>query len=276
MGDIFAFDVARLAVKAILTSAAAYPKPGLATPLDGGTQGTGPEGTGPMDFQTMIGGALALLPCFLNCASIGFEMAGMGPEDVLGHLRAAGRQGEREAARATGRPGAFRGVLFFLGLLCAGVGRLLAHGRDLNPRALALSASSFVRGVAAADQGGAQEEAGRGFPVTLNAAALLRSPELECLTPRERLAHVFLSILSQNADSSLAAGGPDGLPTVQGMARDALAAGGMLTPLGREAVEEMERKFRERRLSPRGGFTVLSAAVFLLEAQGLSAGPVGV
>lgn len=285
MNNLHVFNIARLAVRSLLTEAAVYPKPGLVTPLDNGSHAD-------MNFQSFIDSAMALLPCFINCASIGMETLELGPEDVFGLLRVTGRQGEWEMVRATGGVNTHKGAVFLLGLLCAAAGRLAAQRRDLTPRALALAASSFVRGIVERELGGLDPErcrtagerafvryglegprgeAERGFPMTLRAAELLRGLEREqggALPLRERAAHVLIFILSENADCNLVSrGGLDAMLSVQAEARKTLLAGGMLTSSGRAGIAEMERSLVGRNLSPGGSADILAAALFLVDAR---------
>ena len=147
MSNLHVFNIARLAVRSLLTEAAVYPKPGLVTPLDNGSHAD-------MNFQSYIDSSMALLPCFINCASIGLETLELGSEDIFGLLRVTGRQGEWEMLQATGGVNTHKDAIFLLGLLCAAAGRLTAQGRDLTPRALGLTASSFVRGIVERELGG--------------------------------------------------------------------------------------------------------------------------
>lgn len=279
MNSLYVFNIARLAVGSLLKEAAVYPKPGLVTPLDNGSHAD-------MDFQNFIDSAMALLPCFLNCASIGLETLELGAEDVLGLLRVTGRQGEWEMLRATGGVNTHKGAIFLLGLLCAAAGRLAAQERESTPRALALTASSFVRGIVGRELAdltlercrtagerafvlygleGVRGEAERGFPTALRAAGRMRELERNgTLSFRERAAHVLIHIVSENADCNLVArGGLDAMLNVQAEAKEILQAGGMLTPSGRAGIAEMERRLVSRNLSPGGSADILSAALFL-------------
>lgn len=279
MNSLYVFNIARLAVGSLLKEAAVHPKPGLVTPLDNGSHAD-------MDFQNFIDSAMALLPCFLNCASIGLETLELGAEDVLGLLRVTGRQGEWEMLRATGGVNTHKGAIFLLGLLCAAAGRLAAQERESTPRALALTASSFVRGIVGRELAdltlercrtagerafvlygleGVRGEAERGFPTALRAAGRMRELERHgTLSFRERAAHVLIHIVSENADCNLVArGGLDAMLNVQAEAKEILQAGGMLTPSGRAGIAEMERRLVSRNLSPGGSADILSAALFL-------------
>lgn len=279
MNSLYVFNIARLAVGSLLKEAAVHPKPGLVTPLDNGSHAD-------MDFQNFIDSAMALLPCFLNCASIGLETLELGAEDVLALLRVTGRQGEWEMLRATGGVNTHKGAIFLLGLLCAAAGRLAAQERESTPRALALTASSFVRGIVGRELAdltlercrtagerafvlygleGVRGEAERGFPTALRAAGRMRELERNgTLSFRERAAHVLIHIVSENADCNLVArGGLDAMLNVQAEAKEILQAGGMLTPSGRAGIAEMERRLVSRNLSPGGSADILSAALFL-------------
>lgn len=281
MNNLLVFNIARLAVASLLKEAAVHPKPGLVTPLDTGA-------CGDLNFYAFIDSAMALLPCFINCASIGMETLELGPEDVFGLLRVTGRQGEWEGRRSTGGANIHRGAIFLLGLLGAGAGRLSAQQRERTPRALALAASSFVRGIVGRELAplnpercrtpgerafvrygleGVRGEAERGFPMTLRSAELLRELERQhgrVLSFRERAAHVLISIVSENGDCNLVQqGGRDAMLSVQAEAREVLQAGGMLTTSGRTRIAEMEKSLVERNLSPKGSANILSAALFL-------------
>ena len=178
-----------------------------------------------------------------------------------------------------------------MGLLAAAAGRLIAQRRNLTPMALGLTGASFARGISerelwplageGADEertagerayilygmDGCRGEAERGFPLTLRAAGFLQNLEDTHghLSLRERAAHVLIRIMIENADSSLAArGGIDQLLKVQEAARNTIAAGGMLSSSGHEAVAAMDQAFRQQGTSPRGSSVILSAAFFVL------------
>ena len=285
MNSIFVFDIAKLAVRSILSAASIHPKPGLATPLDNDAL----DGT---DFQRLLDGIMGLFPCFVNCAAVGYETDEMKPDDVMSMLRPVGQRGEQDVLQATRGRLALNGRVFLPGLLCAAAARLSVQKRNLTPMALALTASSFARGIVENELWGLEDgsedgetrtdgelayirygmegcrgEAERGFPLTLKAANMLRNlaDTHGHLSFRERAVHVFLNIMAECADTSLARRvGIDNLFQVQEAARNVITAGGTLLPTGNDALAEMCRDFRKRGISPRGSATVLSAAMFIL------------
>lgn len=281
---MFVFDIARIAQKSLIYEASVYPKPGLVTPLNNGSHDD-------MEYRTFIDSALALLPCYISCTSIGREMHALAPTDVLPYLREAGKQGEREMYGATNGVNTHKGAVFLLGLLCAAAGRL--HASEVFPDSIRIAetAAAFVKGIVdrelrSFEEGesgrglsectageiayilhkvdGARGEAERGYPTALSALNGLKNLESSPLSFRERLVQVLIGIMADNIDSNLISrGGLDALDEVRVAARDALAAGGMETPAGRDLISDMERFLVEKNLSPGGSADILSCALFL-------------
>lgn len=299
--------MARNAQKSLLYEAAVYPKPGLVTPLDNGSHKD-------MNHKTFIDSALSLLPCFISCASIGFETCSLPPADILPMLRAVGKQGEKEMYGATNGVNAHKGAIFLLGLLVAASARVFALRLTLAPKRIAEVAAAFVAGIVRRELtplldeetpakglsehsagelayilhriDGPRGEAERGFPTVLSALAEMKNMDYipfsfnesaataqldaaqtigpESLLFREKLAHILIYIMADNADSNLISrGGFDALTEVRNLSRDATAAGGMKTPAGRNKIADMEKTLVQKNLSPGGSADILSCALFL-------------
>ena len=276
---MFIFDIAQLAQKSLIYEASTYPKPGLVTPLSRGAHRD-------MDYRTFVDSAVALLPCYINCVSVGLELHALPPEEVLPRLREVGKLGESEMYGATNGVNTHKGAIFLIGLLCAAAGRLHSAEELLVPERVAETAASFVKGIVERELrtlrhgltdctsgelayilhrvDGARGEAQRGFPSALAALNDLKSFADSPLPFREQLAHVLIAIMADNADSNLIArGGVEAMEEVRERAKAVLAAGGMLTPKGREGIEEMEKILVEKNFSPGGSADILSCAVFL-------------
>ena len=138
-------DIGRLALTATLLEAAAAPKPGLVDPFSRGAHAD-------MDYSTFLSSAAALSPWFTDSARIGAEHSGE-LTDLLPPLREAGKAAERNMFAATGGVNTHKGLVFSLGLLCAGTGRLAAAGATLSPEACASCAAAIVRGITLRDLG---------------------------------------------------------------------------------------------------------------------------
>lgn len=285
MNEIYIFNAAKLAVKSMIFIASVYPKPGLITPLDNSAL----DGA---DYSCYINGAMSLFQCLVNSASAGGDTEALNPEDAYTILKGSAKIGIDDALRATRGKLSLSGHVFCLGLICAAAGRLIAQKRILTHGALALTASSFVRGITERElwrledeRGtrifspgeraylsygieGCRGEAEHGFTETLKAVNMLRKFEATHghLTLRERLTHTLISIMTSNQDSCIAShGGIAELMRVQEEAKHVLDSGGMLTREGIDSVFEMDKNLRSRGTAPRGSAVILACALYILE-----------
>lgn len=285
MNEIYIFNAAKLAVKSMILTASVYPKPGLITPLDNSALDS-------TDYPCYINGAMSLFQCLVNSASAGGDTEALNPEDAYTILKGSAKIGIDDAMRATRGKLSLSGHVFCLGLICAAAGRLIAQKRILTHGALALTASSFVRGITERElwrledeRGtrifspgeraylsygieGCRGEAEHGFTETLKAVNMLRKFEATHghLTLRERLTHTLISIMTSNQDSCIAShGGIAELMRVQEEAKHVLDSGGMLTREGIDAVFDMDKNLRSRGTSPRGSAVILACALYILE-----------
>lgn len=285
MNEIYIFNAAKLAVKSMIFIASVYPKPGLITPLDNSAL----DGA---DYSCYINGAMSLFQCLVNSASAGGDTEALNPEDAYTILKGSAKIGIDDALRATRGKLSLSGHVFCLGLICAAAGRLIAQKRILTHGALALTASSFVRGITERELWRLDEERGtrifspgeraylsygiegcrgeaeHGFTETLKAVNMLRKFEATHghLTLRERLTHTLISIMTSNQDSCIAShGGIAELMRVQEEAKHVLDSGGMLTREGIDSVFEMDKNLRSRGTAPRGSAVILACALYILE-----------
>ncbi|MBQ7595015.1 MAG: triphosphoribosyl-dephospho-CoA synthase, partial [Synergistaceae bacterium] len=282
LGEIFIFNIAKLAVKAIINTASVYPKPGLITPIDNSAL----DGT---DFPCLLDGAMSLFQCFVNCASVGIETENVKPEDAFTVLQGPAKIGVNDALTATRGKLRMKGFVFSLGLLSAAAGRLIKQKRFLTPAAITLTASSFVRGITqrelwALDETnrtmftlgekswksygleGLRGEAEHGFKQTLRALETLRSLDANYshLTLREKCTHALINIIAEIQDTTIAGrGGITELMRVQDEAKSVINQGGMLTTEGIDAVFEFDNNLRSRGTAPNGSMIILANALFI-------------
>ena len=284
MGEIFIFNIAKLAVKAIINTGSVYPKPGLITPIDNSAL----DGT---DFPTLINGAMSLFQCFVNCASVGIDTENLKPEDAFTILKGTAKIGLHDVLTATRGKFKMKGSVFCLGLLSAAAGRLIKQKRILTPAALVLTASSFVRGITENELWkledsdrtlftpgekswlsygleGVRGEAEHGFKETLKALEILRTLDstYSHLTFREKCTHALINIIAGNQDTGIAArGGIAELIRVQTEAKNVISLGGMLSDEGVDAVFAFDNNLRSRGTAPNGSAVILESALFIPE-----------
>ncbi|MBO5666341.1 MAG: triphosphoribosyl-dephospho-CoA synthase, partial [Firmicutes bacterium] len=109
------YKIADLAVRALICEVDTTPKPGL---VDRDNNGAHTD----MNHFMFLRSALALRPCFVQCADLG--LGGMVSAD---ELRKIGLAGETAMFEATGGVNTHKGLIFSLGILCAACGILLAQ-----------------------------------------------------------------------------------------------------------------------------------------------------
>ena len=120
-GNEFAERIAGDAVRALLKEVHVTPKPGLVDEANAGSHRD-------MDLSLMEKSAEALRPYFETAVLIGYETAGLEPEDAFPLLRMAGREAEDVMFQATGGVNTHKGAVYLFGILLGAVGRLSANG----------------------------------------------------------------------------------------------------------------------------------------------------
>ena len=111
----FVRRTAQMAQHALLTEAAAAPKPGLVDRLNAGAHAD-------MDLFTFIDSACALRDYFSVCARTGLSYRGGDAAACFDALRVPGLLAERDMNAATGGVNTHKGAVFSLGVCCAALG----------------------------------------------------------------------------------------------------------------------------------------------------------
>jgi len=281
-GEYPAAFVAEAARKAVLFEAAAFPKPGLVTPLSRGAHKD-------MDYFIFLASAAALAPAWELFARLGAAFCGDDPAALFPSLREEGIRAERRMFSATKGINTHKGLIFSLGILCASAGMLAKEGILLSPDACASRGGEIVRDLTERDfaslkgreegrpltagerfylsEGitGIRGEAEKGFPsVTGTGLPALRSSLAKGLSLNDAMVDGLLALMAVVEDTNiLSRGGREGERIVRERAVHALDLGGMSSKEGKEAVIEMNGLFTRYNLSPGGSADLLAAAVFL-------------
>lgn len=266
--------LARDAVQALHDELAAYPKPGLVSPVDSGAHDD-------MDHALMAHSAEALREPFVDLAAAGRR--GLGFDEALKPL---GILAERRMMAATGGINTHRGAIFCLGLVVAAMAR--AEEREDRPSAEAVRATlratwgpalaghaidpstdshgGQVRRTTGRD--GARGEAAAGFPGVFEIALpAYRDGLARGLDANAARVHTLFALMATVDDTTvLYRGGVDGDAFVRESARRFLAAGGCHAADWQPIAEALHRQFIMRRLSA-GGCADLLAATLLVAAR---------
>lgn len=245
------------------------PKPGL---VDRNNNGAHHD----MDHALFMQSIRAITPWFTVFEQLGYRHAFLPAENQLSLLRPAGLACEKAMFSATGQVNTHQGGIFSLGLLCCAAGRLAGRKEPLSTTALCLEISAICQGMVARElaSGQAPSSAGARIYQQYSLTGARGEAESGYLTVRryvlpywhqesgDRQHHnALLRLMAVNADSNLVSrGGIEGLQFVRHSAQRALMA-----PWGTTELEEMDRHFILRRLSPGGSADLLAVAMVLAD-----------
>lgn len=285
--EIYAHRVASAAQKAILYEATVAPKPGLVDRLGQGAHKD-------MDIFTFMASAAALYKGMYSCTLIGLRGNVDGPE-LLNKIQPAGVECEADMLKATNGVNTHKGIIFSMGILCAATGTLYRR-ESLEPivaEKICDKAAEMCSGIVDRDFNkvksktnpshgerlfmkygitGIRGEAQGGFRTVLEKGmAVLRSSQLrERLKLNDLLLQTLMNIMTCCLDTNVVIrGGLEGLELVQTSAKAFVASGGMLSKNGMEELQEMDRLFAQKNLSPGGSADLLSLSLFLSDIEGI-------
>lgn len=262
------------AVQSLHQELAAYPKPGLVSPVDSGSHRD-------MDAALFFRSLFSLRGYFRDIALAGMRGASFA------EMKQLGIAAEEKMLKATRGTNTHRGAIFNLGLLAAAAGHLQAAGSPLQSKALrdmvvtnwgeairqhGRSLPTISHGSVVASRygvGGALQEAASGFPHLFGAGLPALQVSLERgADPNRAAVQCLFSLMESLPDSNLLfRGGESGLAFARESARSFLAAGGVHRPDWRNHALRIHREFVCRNLSPGGSADLLAATLFVHRLQ---------
>jgi len=277
------------ALKALMTEAAITPKPGLVDRANSGSHRD-------MDFFTFIDSTAAILPCFRECAVMGYDSAADStaeapsakPPALFESLRPVGKAAECLMKQATGGVNVHKGIIFSLAILSAAYGVLynksdviqLADLLDLcramcsrlpedfsNPSDFSSQQNKSSHGEAAFARHGIQGirgEAAAGFPsVRDHSLPVLRRMLKEGHSLNDSGIAAFLSLLARVDDTNIIHRSDlSSLRRIQKETGEFLRGNPAMSAI-RERTAELDRQFIAANISPGGCADLLALTLFL-------------
>lgn len=265
-------QVGVLAVRSLLDEVCTTPKPGLVDRENSGSHRD-------MDIFTFVASAAALGSYFRRCVEIGQETATDSPNGTFCQLRSAGLKAEQDMYAATNGVNTHKGAIFTIGILCGAAGRLWKPDCGWDRDAILCEVSAMTKDAMEADfqKGGdtvgyrlysrngirgIRGEVALGLPSVANIGLPVFATSLNRYFDRNRAGVMTLLHLIANVEDTnmISRGGIDGAKAGAEKVRELLK-----TEVTLEAVEELNRWFVERNLSP-GGCADLLAAVYFIHS----------
>lgn len=254
-----------------------YPKPGLVDPVSAGSHID-------LTVSDFMKSAEMITPFFGNFFKEGARSRGSSGDELFSALRAVGLDVERRMYAETNGKNTHKGAIFSFGIIIGALGRLMRPDGVIPPTEdilkeaariskKALSDELFAaRGATAGERAyielgirGVRGEAMDGFPSVQNIALpVYRAAIAEGKSKNDAGVLTLLYLIANVYDTCIySRGGSSGIEYAMSYARR-LIEGGEPTV---EQIEEMDREFIKRNLSPGGCADLLAITYFLYELE---------
>lgn len=272
--------ISRLATKALLYEVSVTPKPGL---VDRNNSGAHRD----MDFFTFLNSSIVLSDYFYTCAKCGIDFNGDDYSQLLESMRSVGIQAEKDMFKATQGVNTHKGLIFSIGIISIAAGlyfnkygkvyisateisdivKLLAKNITIELNNININNKMTYGENLYLKYGvkGIRGEAETGFETVL----VHSLPEFKALLKEEKhindiLVNILLKLIVNTEDSNiLGRHNSEILDYAKEKAGNALWHGGYFTSEGRLLVEEMDRSFTEKNISPGGSADLIAVTLML-------------
>lgn len=285
--DDWAHQLSIYAQQALLYEAVLFPKPGLVDPVDNGAHND-------MDIFTLINGVSCLYSGFYKFALKGLSWDG-NPRELFQELRSIGIDLENKMFKETNGVNTHKGAIFSMGIFIAAVGLVLQEYLDYcdefpvfheeDTEKIFLMVQQMAKGLVSEDfkdihlkrhltHGemlylkygftGIRGEAESGYPIVKNYIL----PKMRSQNRRNglkwRLHEILFMLMSTVEDSNVVyRGGMEALDLVKREAKNFLEKGNLEKENAYELINDMNKLFVEKNISPGGSADLLSVSIFI-------------
>lgn len=276
--EYFFKEVSLLAQKALVYEVLLTPKPGL---VDRNNSGAHDD----MDIFTFMDSILVLEEYFKNCTSVGYFHDGDDFSKIFDSIRPLGVEAEEKMFSATKGINTHKGAIFIFGILCAAIGSLKGKDEAINLNSITQRAGSISQNIlkdfdvdflskkiltygesqfVKYGNYGIRGEAKEGFPSIKIAYNTL----IECINKgydfQISMGESLLKLMETVFDSNVVGRTEiEGLELMRKYVKEVNALGGFKTIEGMCKLEEIDKIFVKKRISPGGCADLCAATVFI-------------
>lgn len=267
-----AFDIASYAIEAMLCEVAAYPSPGLVSSVSKGAHKD-------MDHYTFIKSTSTISKYMVLFSEQGFSQN--SPKEIFQAIRGIGIEAEKEMFKATKGINTHKGMIFLLGISCAATAKAINDKKgfsEIKEIIKQMTKGLVQQELCCMDKNkvlsygeklfleynieGIRGQVEKGLPLVFD-YSLNVYRENKSLKTNDRLIHTLLSIMQYCEDSNvLHRHSMDTLKEVQQKAANIITIGGMTTQEGIKAIEDLDKEFIEKYISPGGAADLLAVTMF--------------
>jgi triphosphoribosyl-dephospho-CoA synthase len=273
-------SISQKALQALLYEVSASPKPGLVDRLNQGAHKD-------MDFFTFMASSAALNHYFHHCAIEGINYAGKDPKQLFQVLRSIGIEAEKAMFAATNNVNTHKGLIFSLGIICAAASCCMKESKNklVDTDLICTKVSIMTQGLCLRELSclqktenltygeklyqnyglkGIRGEVENGFPTVRNYSlpVLKNLKALNKISINDIYVQTLFHLMAVNEDTNVVARHDlETLELVHLNAQRVLEAGGMLTQEGVQMINEMDREFIRKNISPGGSADLLAVTI---------------
>ena len=270
--------VAKLARRCLIEEVHTTVKPGLVDLSNNGSHRD-------MNVQTFEDSANALVDYFRKCVTIGINTAENTPEETFYELRRAGIEAEKTMYNATKGVNTHKGIIYSMGVLLGAIGRLWRPDNPIGKtetfftECSAMTKTSVERDFANIDEStaggrlylekgirGIRGEVADGFPSVRNISLPIYKSELaNGKNKNDAGVMTLLHLIANIYDTSIYnRGGDEGVKYAREYAKKLICN----TPTQKD-IEEMDKAFTAKNLSPGGCADLLAITYFLANIENI-------
>lgn len=268
-------EVATMACRSMLYEVSVSPKPGLVDRFDPGAHKD-------MDFYTFLDSSSVLTPWFRKFFLRGTDYASRTPQELFTVLRGVGILAERDMLDST-HCNTHKGLIFTMGILCGVLGWLYGNQKKMTADELLAFSAEMVRPALTREinrlkaetprtagekllhtsgRGGIRSEALQGYPtVRQYGLPTLKKFLAQGCSVNDAGVYTLLSIMAHADDSNVYA--RSNAETQERVRRQMLELTAREAPPDMKEIQEINREFIERNISPGGCADLLAITYFL-------------
>lgn len=274
--------IASLGQRAILYEVSTTPKPGL---VDRENSGSHKD----MDFFTFMASSSALYKGIYECTLEGMNFQEVDKTKLLDRIRRPGIECEEAMFKATNGVNTHKGIIFSIGILSAVAGYLYMKSNKIkfNIDEVCDEVKEVCKDLSYKDfqhipkkeklthgewlfkeygYKGIRGEVESGFNTVRNVAIpiLTKWSNNKDLSMNDLFLQMLMSIITRSEDTNVVMrGGVDSLQYVKEVSMEFLNQGGMYNKGAKEKLEQINKVFIERNISPGGAADLLAVGIFL-------------
>lgn len=273
ISDNIVDTICEMAIEAMLYEVSCYPSFGLVSPISSGAHDD-------MDYYTFIKSTSVLIKYMKAFAKQGYS--DKTSKEIFQAIRIVGIEAEKDMFKKTSGINTHKGMIFLMGISCAAASKSIHDKMKFSD--IRKIIQSMTEGIVSTELKkidknkkltygeklylkygceGIRGEVERGIPVVFE-HSLGVYESMEDLSVNHRLVHTLLAIMEKAEDSTiLHRHEMKTLHYVQKRAGETLKIGGVSTEEGKKAIEELDKEFINKKISPGGSADLLAVTVFM-------------